>query len=187
MHAESILLNEIHPTNTSTSYPSHYTHDQAHHLLLKEAFQLVQERKTHLIKQVATWKYLFKPDNVIILLLAIGTFVYSIITKITFSSLQIQSRATGALVGSVLIFIALAWNTFLYKRESRSTLLEMVQRLELILDKIESHGINYKQVLIFSNLDFMELFRILKFHILYLLYLYQESFVVIPFCIFLLI
>ena len=57
-----------------------------------------------------------------------------------------QTRARGALAECFLLWIALGWNAFLYRWESRLTLLEMEQRLEMILDRIKTHGMNYRQV-----------------------------------------
>lgn len=63
-----------------------------------------------------------------------------------FKSDPYQFRVTGALVETILLFLMILWNGFLYKRELRLTLHEMTNRASTIIAALERSGMNMVQV-----------------------------------------
>lgn len=68
-----------------------------------------------------------------------------------FKSDPYQFRVTGALVETILLFLMIIWNGFIYKRELRLTLNEMTNRASTIIAALERSGMNMVQVSIVNK------------------------------------
>ncbi|KAI9484564.1 hypothetical protein BDB00DRAFT_854740 [Zychaea mexicana] len=119
------------------------TSEEALQKLLFVANQILEEKRTQIAKKISVMDWLLRPWTLLGLLTGFALLVFYIAGY--FVSDPYQFRLTGALVESLLVLAMVGWNGFLYQREQKMTLYEMINRATTIIEALDRSGMNMVQ------------------------------------------